>query len=334
MEPPVPGLEPSRPVVLPGRGTTWVRDLPGPAPGSPTVLLLHGWTVTADLNWSTCYRSLQRSFRVVALDHRGHGRGIRTLRPFRLEDCADDAAALCRVLEIEQVVACGYSMGGPVAQLLWRRHRDLVGGLVLCATGRRFGSDPQRARILAVSLLGASFATRAAGPLVRSQLVGRYLQTRIGSDPRVAWAAEQVQRNDPAAILQAGAALAAFDSRAWIGEVDVPTSVVVTTLDQTVAVARQRNLAAAIPNAHVEEVAGPHAVVVEDPGRFVPALLRAVDAVLAARPGTPGAVISPPRGKRWTGPAATAGTAGRPGHPASRPGPATRRRRPASGPTG
>jgi 3-oxoadipate enol-lactonase len=234
--------------------------------------------VTADINWSTSYRALQRSYRVLALDHRGHGQGIRSLRPFRLEDCADDAAALCRVLGIEQVVACGYSMGGPVAQLLWRRHPDLVAGLVLCATGRRFGSDRQRARLLAVSLLGASLATRAASPLLRTRLIDRYLEGRIGNDPRMAWAAEQVRRNDPSAILQAGAALAGFDSRAWIGEVDVPTSVVITTRDEVVAVARQRNLADAIPGAHVEEVAGGHAVVVEAPNRFVPALVRALRA--------------------------------------------------------
>ena len=251
-----------------------MRDLPGPTPDAPAVLLLHGWTVTADVNWSTSYRALQRRFRVLAMDHRGHGQGIRSLRPFRLEDCADDAAALCRELGVERVVACGYSMGGPVAQLLWRRHRDLVGGLVLCATGRRFGSDPQRARILAVSLLGASVATLAAAPFVRAKMVGRFLDARIGGDPRLAWAADQVRRNDPAAILQAGAALAGFDSRSWISEVDVPSAVIVTTRDQVVAVGRQQHLAAAIPAALVEEVAGTHSVVVEAPHLFVPALLR------------------------------------------------------------
>ncbi len=224
---------------------------------------------------------------MVALDHRGHGRGIRSLRPFRLEDCADDAAALCRELAVEQVVACGYSMGGPVAQLLWRRHRDLVAGLVLCATGRRFGTHQQRGRILAVSLLGASLASRAASPLMGDRLVNRYLVARIGDDPRMAWAAQQVRRNDPAAVLQAGAALAAFDSRHWIGEVDVPTSVVVTTSDEVVTVARQRNLAAAIPGAQVEEVAGGHAVVVKAPDRFVPALVRAVVAVSPDQPAHP-----------------------------------------------
>ncbi len=252
-----------------------MRDLPGPKPGSPVVLLLHGWTVTADINWATSYRALQRRFRVLSMDHRGHGRGIRSRWPFRLEDCADDAAALCRELGVDRVVACGYSMGGPVAQLMWRRHRDLVGGLVLCATGRRFGSEGQRARILAVSLLGASLAAQAASPLVRAKLVSYILEARIGQNPRMQWAAEQVRGNDPSAVLQAGAALATFDSRSWIGGVDVPTAVVVTTDDQVVSVARQRQLADAIPGAVVEEVAGGHAVVVEAPRLFVPALVRA-----------------------------------------------------------
>src|SRR5262252_10571245 len=92
-------LPPGRHVVLPGRGTTFVRELPGP-PGAPAVVLLHGWLATADLNWFTSYEALGRRFRVVAMDHRGHGRGIRSPRPFRLADCAGDTAALIETLGI------------------------------------------------------------------------------------------------------------------------------------------------------------------------------------------------------------------------------------------
>ena len=42
----------------------------------------------------------------------------------RLADCADDVAALVDELGVTKVIAAGYSMGGPVAQLLWRRHPD------------------------------------------------------------------------------------------------------------------------------------------------------------------------------------------------------------------
>jgi 3-oxoadipate enol-lactonase len=262
-----------------------MRDLPGPSPSAPVALLLHGWTATADLNWVTSYRALQRHFRVVAIDHRGHGRGIRSIRPFRLEDCADDAAALCRELGIERAIVCGYSMGGPIAQLTWRRHRDLVAGLVLCATARRFGNGDPRLRAMGAGLIGASFAAKVASPALRGQLVRRYVSSRIGDDPRLQWAAEQIRRNDPSALLQAGAALTGYDATSWIGEVDVPTSVVVTARDNVVPPHRQRALASSIPGARITEVQGTHAVVVENPNAFVPRFVRAATdaAVLATR---------------------------------------------------
>ena len=47
----------------------------------------------------------------------------------------------------QPVVVVGYSMGGPVAQLLWQRHPDLVAGLVLCATSDRFAFGPTEGRV-------------------------------------------------------------------------------------------------------------------------------------------------------------------------------------------
>ena len=63
---------------------------------------------------------------------------------FRLADCADDLAALLDVLATGPVLVAGYSMGGPVAQLLSRRHPERVAGLVLCATAPRFSLGSSR----------------------------------------------------------------------------------------------------------------------------------------------------------------------------------------------
>ncbi|MFZ4812508.1 MAG: alpha/beta fold hydrolase, partial [Ilumatobacteraceae bacterium] len=98
---PSPDLPRGAAMDLPGRGTTFVRRIEGPV-GAPTIVLLHGWTATADLNWFTCYEPLGQQFNVIALDHRGHGRGIRSRKTFRLEDCADDAIAVCDVLGIDR----------------------------------------------------------------------------------------------------------------------------------------------------------------------------------------------------------------------------------------
>ena len=57
--PPVPPtLLPGRIVLLPGRGEVFVRDSGSREDEAPTVLLLHGWTVGADLNFFAVYEQL------------------------------------------------------------------------------------------------------------------------------------------------------------------------------------------------------------------------------------------------------------------------------------
>lgn len=268
-----PTLPPGRLIDLPGRGRTFARVAPGP-PGAPTLLLLHGWTASADLNWFRCYGPLSRRFTVVAIDHRGHGRGIRSRRPFSLSDCADDAAALLGELGIRAAIVVGYSMGGPIAQLFWKRHPDLVDGLVLCATSRNFGrSLPERAMF--TSMLGLSGVARLTPKRLRREVADQIFGRRIQESPLAQWFAEELQRNDPATVLQAGWSIGRFSSAEWIGGVDVPTAVVVTLRDNVVATQRQLRLAQSIPGAEVVRVLGDHSVCVTDPGRFVPALLDA-----------------------------------------------------------
>src|SRR5271166_2440233 len=131
----------TRLVELPGRGRTRVWECAGPD-GAETLMLIHGVAVTAELNWGLAFAPLARHFRVVAADLRGHGDGIRLGSRFRLEDCADDVAALAGILDIGPFVAVGYSMGGMVAQLLYKRHASLLSGLVLCSTASSFRGSP------------------------------------------------------------------------------------------------------------------------------------------------------------------------------------------------
>ena len=266
-----------RAVELPGRGTTHIRDIKGPR-GAPTVVLLHGLGVDADLNWFACYQPLAAHYRVIAIDHRGHGGGIPTMR-FRLADCADDVAALCDVLGLERVVAVGYSMGGPIAQLFWHRHRDRVAGLVLCATAARFGSYPASQvalRVIPGVAAVARFSTRALPPNpIARQLVASRL-----TDPGVRqWVLQRERSADPRAVIEAAGALGRFSSRSWLTAVDVPTAVVVTQFDRLVPRARQEELVRLIPTATEHRVLGDHAVCVTRPDLFLPKLLEATTAV-------------------------------------------------------
>jgi 3-oxoadipate enol-lactonase len=271
-----PDLPPGRVIELPGRGRTWVYDS-GPVPGRdrPALVLLHGWTSTGALNWHRCFPALAGEYRVVIVDHRGHGRGVRSRLPFRLEDCADDAAALVGALGLGGVTAVGYSMGGPVAQLLWKRHPDVVDGLVLCATAARFARRQELGGPLGTLSFGASMALGLLPEVLRRQ--GMSLASRNWAANRVIppWAIAEWERNDPGALIQAGLALGRFDSTGWIGTIDVPTALVVTTRDTTVSPRRQWNLARAIPGAVAYPVQADHRACVEQTRLFIPALMAA-----------------------------------------------------------
>lgn len=258
---------------LPGRGRTIVRDVAGPD-GAPVVLLLHGLAATAGLNWGRCYRPLSQHFRVLAVDHRGHGRGLRTRR-FRLEECADDAVAAAQAVGVERFIAVGYSMGGPIASLAWRRHPKAVGGLVLCATARHFVPRRVARLVRAVLPVGAS-VSRLAPKLVRRRMLQRML-VRIEHPELRDRVYHELLGHEPASVIQAADALTRFSSHDWIGEVDVPTAVVVTTLDELVPPPRQYKLAASIPGAQVFEVADDHDACVRD--AFADTLVEACRAV-------------------------------------------------------
>jgi len=262
---------------LPGRGTTFVRTMDGPR-GAPTVLLLHGWTATADLNWFACYHPLAEHYRVVALDHRGHGRGIRTKKAFRLEDCADDAMAVCDVLGLDRVIPVGYSMGGPVAQLVWRRHRERVQGLVLCATAPYFLTSREE-KLGFLGLSGMAALARLTPLQARQWLTEQfYLQRK--TDEWEPWAIQEASLHDWRTVLEAGRAIGKFNSREWIDEIDVPTSVVITMRDRVVPVRRQVRLFEGIHKAEAFRVDGDHDSVAAHADRFVPTLLRAISSVV------------------------------------------------------
>jgi pimeloyl-ACP methyl ester carboxylesterase len=90
-------------------------------------------------------------------------------------------------------------------------------------------------------------------------------------------------------VIQAADALTRFSSHDWIGTVDVPTAVVVTTLDELVPVVRQRKLARSIPGAELFEVEGDHDACLREPG-FPPTLVRACLSVARRAGMLPGSV--------------------------------------------
>lgn len=265
-------------VELPGRGRTFVREVTGPA-GAPTVVLLHGWTATADLNWFTCFESLGQHFRVLAPDHRGHGRGIRPRGNFSLNDCADDVAAIADVFGAHTFIPVGYSMGGAIAQLVAQRHEHRVRGLVLAATAGYFASSRDE-RLNFLGLTGLARLSRLTTAQARSWVTEQiYLQRKTHS--LADWAARQIASHDWRHVLEAGSEIGSFDSRPWLGDIAVPSAMIMTTNDQVVPPQRQAELASALHTLTVtHRVDAGHDAVFAARERFVPLLLDACHRVV------------------------------------------------------
>ncbi len=258
-----PTLPHGRRVELPGRGTTFVREVAGP-PGAPTVILLHGLVASAGLNWFQVFEPLSRRFHVIAPDLRGHGRGVRSGRRFTLADCADDVAALLDKLGCGPVIVVGYSMGGPVAQLLWKRHPERVAGLVLCATGTRFVPGVRERLIFVTAVAAAASGTRAGQAMTRVpwDFVRHRVPAVIRRRPQSfrVWAAGEMRRHDWRMILEAAHAVGTYNSEKWIGQVDVPTAVIVTTEDNAIPPLEQMRLLLAIPHSTMHRIDDGHTV--------------------------------------------------------------------------
>ncbi|MBI2708378.1 MAG: alpha/beta hydrolase [Actinobacteria bacterium] len=267
----------------------------GSAPGCRRpVVLLHGLTSTADLCWFAVMPRLADRHRCLALDLPGHGSSP-PLVPCSVAQVADLVGEVIGSELREPAIVVGFSMGGMIAQELWRRHRGLVAGLVLCSTAAELRPDRftgrwavQPSRRLAVSLAGRAPASLRAplGDRARAAAVARSARTGDASELQ-RWARGQLERNDPIGVAAASVALRRHDARTWLSDIDVPVATVTTTRDTVVDVARQRALTRALEPVASLEVDADHGAFVEDPERWAPAVVDAVHAVDLSRDQPP-----------------------------------------------
>jgi 3-oxoadipate enol-lactonase len=286
-------MPPGRLLRIEGRGEFFVRVHTHADRTVPTVLLLHGWTASSDLQFFTAYEALAGACSFVGIDHRGHGRGFRSPAPFRLEDAADDAAAVVGELGTGRVIVVGYSMGGPVALHLARRHPDVVRGIVVQATALEWTTTWRERALWRVLPI--------VGSWLRSKGYRRYLNRAVPKligaghpmEPYVPWLLSEMSRNDPFAMVDAGRALADYDARPWASTLGAPAASLITTRDRLVGPAKQRALASQL-GATVRELAADHIAPLEDPARFAALTVELIDVVARASQPTSTAGVSPP----------------------------------------
>src|SRR5205809_5950131 len=91
--------------------------------GQP-IVFSHGWPLSAD-DWDAqMLFFLDKGFRVIASDRRGHGRSTQTSGGHDMDHYADDLKAVTDHLQLENAIHVGHSTGGGQVVRYLARHGD------------------------------------------------------------------------------------------------------------------------------------------------------------------------------------------------------------------
>ena len=201
--------------------------------------------------WDDVARPLAEAYRVVRYDKRGHGLSELPPGAALIADYAADLIGLLDLLSVSRAVIVGVSMGGLIAQELYRQRPDLVAALGLCDTAAKFGAAGMwRQRLDAVARGGIE----AIADGVMQRWFSPDFQARR-PDELTGWRL-MLTRTPKEGYMTACGALEQGDLRAECAKIQVPTLCVVGDEDGSTPVATVRGLASAIGRARFEIIAG------------------------------------------------------------------------------
>ncbi|MEM9105784.1 MAG: 3-oxoadipate enol-lactonase [Pseudomonadota bacterium] len=91
--------------------------------------------------WRDVIVRMAGDYAIVTYDKRGHGLSDVGESPYSMDDHVADLAGLLDLLNVQNAIICGLSVGGLIAQGLYATRPDLVRALILCDTGHKIGDN-------------------------------------------------------------------------------------------------------------------------------------------------------------------------------------------------
>lgn len=228
-------------------------------PRDAPVLVLSGSLGSTVEMWRPQVPRLSEAFRLIRIDHRGHGGSPVPPGPYRIADLAEDALALLDRLGLQRVAWCGLSMGGMVGMYLGSEAPERLSSLTLCCTSAHY-PDPSTwtGRIAAVA--GGGTASIADG------VVARWFSPAWASaHPEIiAEATAMVADTSDEGYLACCEGLRVWDHRDRLPAVAVPTLVIAGLADLATPVdPHAETLVRNIAGARLELLDGAHLATVE-----------------------------------------------------------------------
>lgn len=158
------------------------------------------------------------SFTAIALDPRGLGDSPAPAGAYTMDELAADVVATVGEMGFESFDVVGLSIGGAIAQTLAHRYPEKIRRASFLCTAARFGTpESWKERFDAVSANGTASIAEA--------VVSRWFTPAFGATGPFAEYEKIVADASNAGYAGCCAALADFDSRPWLPELNLPVRV-------------------------------------------------------------------------------------------------------------
>lgn len=212
-------------------------------PNRKALVLIHG-AGGNHLSWPSQLRRLS-GYRVYSPDLPGHGKskghGLQGI-----ESYGKVTAAWIQGLELPKIFLAGHSMGGAIALWVALKHPELVRGLILISSGARLPVN--------LSLI-EEMATQVGFPTAVDKITSWSFSSRI-EPALVENVKKQMLKTRPSVLAGDFRACDSFDLSGQLGEITVPTLVLVGNEDRMTPERFSEGLAAGIPGAELEVISG------------------------------------------------------------------------------
>ncbi|MFC4946920.1 3-oxoadipate enol-lactonase [Pseudonocardia sp. GCM10023141] len=228
-------------------------------PRDAPVLVLSGSLGSTVEMWRPQVPRLSEKFRLIRIDHRGHGGSPNPPGPYRVADLAGDVISLLDDLGVDRVAWCGLSLGGMIGMYLGSEAPERLTSLTLCCTSAHF-PDPSSwtGRIAAVKSGGT-------GSIAEAVVARWFTPDWAAAHPEVvAEAVAMVTDTPDDGYIACCEALRAWDHRDRLAAVAVPTLVIAGTGDLATPVdPHSETLVKNIAGSRLEVLDGAHLATVE-----------------------------------------------------------------------
>lgn len=245
--------------------------------GEPALVFIHGWSCDSNY-WREQIPEFKKKYTIVTVDLAGHGGTGGTRSEWTMANFGQDVATAVAAVPNEKLILVGHAMGGNVAIEAARILKNRVVGIIGVDTFKSIGTPPpSKAQIDAIMKpFEADFIGHTR------EIVGKYFFAPNANQQLVQKIAYDMSLTEPRVGIPSMRAVMEYDFAPAVKEVSVPIVAINSDLGEPVNEVRIKKV---LPKFRQVTLAGDgHFLMMEDPGRFNPALETEIQTILAGSP--------------------------------------------------